>query len=109
MHPVFRGPRELDPEDGNTVTNPTFLVEVTSKSTEEYDRGEKFDHYREIPSLREYVLVSHREPAIEVRRRGPDGAWSNHFARAGESVEPESMPCVLRVTEIYEAASEPRG
>jgi Uma2 family endonuclease len=104
---VVCGPRELDPEDQNTVTNPTLLVEVTSKSTDEYDRGEKFDHYREIPSLREYVLVSHREPAIEVRRRGPDGRWTAHVARAGESIKLESVPCVLVSSEIYLAASDP--
>lgn len=40
---IVCGPREIDPEDPNSVTNPTLLVEVTSKSTEEYDRGEKFD------------------------------------------------------------------
>jgi Uma2 family endonuclease len=105
---VVCGPRELDPEDTNTVTNPTVLVEVTSKSTEEYDRGEKFEHCREILSLREYVLVSHREPAIEVRRRGIDGTWASQVAHAGESVALESVPCVLGVTEIYQAASDPR-
>jgi Uma2 family endonuclease len=105
---VVCGPRELDPESKTTLTNPTLLVEVTSKSTEEYDRGDKFDHYRQIPSLREYVLVSHREPAIEVRRRGVDGQWTSSVARAGERVELVSVPCVLDVSAIYEAASDPR-
>jgi Uma2 family endonuclease len=104
---VVCGPREVDPEDKNTVTNPTVLVEITSKSTDEYDRGEKFDHYREIASLREYVLVSHGEPAIEVRRREPDGGWSRHVAHRGESVRLESVPCTLDVAGIYLAASDP--
>jgi len=104
---VVCGPREVDPEDKNTVTNPTVLVEVTSKSTNEYDRGEKFDHYREIPTLREYVLLSHHEPAIEVRRRQPDGSWTKHVARSGESIALESVPCTLGITEIYQAASDP--
>jgi Uma2 family endonuclease len=104
---VVCGPREVDPEDPNTVTNPTVLVEVTSKSTEEYDRLKKFDHYREIPSLREYVLVSHGEPAIEVRRRDSDGTWTTHVAQSGESIKLESVPCTLDVREIYLAASNP--
>src|SRR5262252_3165026 len=55
-----------DPEDRNTVTNPTVIVEVLSESTEGYDRGKKFQHYRSIPSLVEYVLVaSQGTPCIE--------------------------------------------
>lgn len=104
---VVCGRREVDPEDKNTVTNPTVLVEVTSKSTEEYDRGEKFEHYSEIPSLREYVLVSHREHAIEVRRREPSGEWSTSVARAGERVLLRSIDCEIDVDALYAAAAEP--
>lgn len=105
---VVCGPRELDPEDANSVTNPTLLVEVTSKSTEEYDRGEKFDSYREIPSLREYVLVSHRERAVEVRRREADGEWSTTVARAGERAELRSIDCAVDVDALYDAAADPK-
>jgi hypothetical protein len=55
---ILCGPREVDPEDANSVTNPTLLVEVLRPSTEDYDRGEKFAHYPRIPSLRQYVLVA---------------------------------------------------
>jgi Uma2 family endonuclease len=106
---VVCGPREIDPEDRNTVTNPTVLVEVTSTSTEEYDRGEKFEHCREIPSLREYVLVSHRERAIEVRRREPTGAWTTTVSRAGEVAEIRSLDCAIDVSSLYDGAAEPRG
>jgi Uma2 family endonuclease len=104
---VVCGPRELDLEDKNTVTNPTLLVEVTSKSTEEYDRGEKFDHYKEIPALREYVLVSHRDRSIEVRRRDARGDWTSFVSRAGERAELASIACALDVTALYEAAADP--
>jgi Uma2 family endonuclease len=104
---VVCGRREHDPEDTHTVVNPTLLVEVTSKSTEEYDRGEKFDHYRQIPSLVEYVLVSHRERAIEVRSRDAEGRWSAHLARPGERAELRSIGASLDVDEIYDAAEEP--
>jgi Uma2 family endonuclease len=106
---VVCGPREVDPEDKNSVTNLTLLVEVTSKSTEEYDRGEKFDHYKAIPSLREYVLVSHRESSIEVRRRQDDGAWTSQVFRPRERAELGSVPCVLDVDAIYAVAEEPRA
>jgi len=106
---VVCGPREVDPEDKNSVTNPTLLVEVTSKSTEEYDRGEKFDHYKAIPSLREYVLVSHREASIEVRRRQDGGAWTSYVFRARERAELGAVPCVLDVDAIYAAAEDPKA
>jgi len=106
---VVCGPREVDPEDKNSVTNPALLVEVTSKSSEEYDRGEKFEHYKTIPSLREYVLVSHQEPAIEVRRRQDDGTWTSHAFRARERAELASVPCVLDVDAIYAAAEDPKA
>ena len=105
---VVCGPREVDPESKNAVTNPSVLVEVTSKSTEEYDRGEKLEHYKQIPSLREYVLASHREPAIEVWRREADGNWTTRVARAGEHVLLTSVSCRLDVNAIYQAASDPR-
>jgi Uma2 family endonuclease len=106
---VVCGPRELDPEDKNTVTNPKVIVEVTSDSTEEYDRGEKFDHFREIPSLEEYVLVSHRERAIEVRRREASGVWTTSVSRAGERVELRTLPCTIDVDALYAAAAEPEA
>ena len=51
------GAVETDPDDPHAVIKPTVLVEVPSDRTEHYDRGEKFEHYRTIPTLREYVLV----------------------------------------------------
>jgi Uma2 family endonuclease len=71
------GPIEGDPADplGATITNPTALVEVLSPSTEQEDRGNKWQHYQLIPSLREYVLVSQSEARVERYRRLPSGAW----------------------------------
>ena len=92
---------ERDPEDRNTVTNPTVLVEVSSDSTEAYDRGAKFDHLRRIPSLKEYVLVSHRERLIEVFRRGSAGEWGRTEARMRAVATLESIRCALDVDRIY--------
>lgn len=98
---IVCGPTQVDPEDRNTVVNPTVLVEVLSDSTEAYDRGEKFEHYRQLPSLREYVLVSHREPLIEVFRRGEDGTWTRTEARTHSTARIESIGCDLLVDRVY--------
>lgn len=73
---VVCGELELDDEHKDTVLNPTLIVEVLSKSTEAYDRGKKFDHYRTIPALREYVLVSQDEPMVQRFLRNDDDTWT---------------------------------
>ncbi len=102
---VIGGPREIDGIDSLAITNPRLIVEVLSRSTEEYDSAEKFEHYKSFPSLREYVLVSHRERAVEVRRR-EEGSWRTTVVREGEAAE-LSVGARLDVRELYEAAAEP--
>lgn len=65
----------LDLEDQNAQLNPCVLVEITSPSSERYDRGKKRLRYFKIPSLCEYVLVSHTERAIDIYAREPGGTW----------------------------------
>ena len=72
---VFCEPMTFIDAEEDTATNPTLLVEVLSKSTEAYDRGKKFEHYRRLASLREYVLVAQDEPLIERFQRENDGRW----------------------------------
>jgi Uma2 family endonuclease len=99
---VVCGGLETDPEDENAATNPKVLVEVPSDSTEAYDRGEKFAHYRRIPSLREYVLISQHEPHIEVFRKNAAGKWElSEEGHAGDSVPLTSIECDLVVDQIY--------
>jgi Uma2 family endonuclease len=92
---------ETTPDDPQAVVNPVVLVEVLSDSTEAYDRGERFAHYRRIPSLREYVIVSQREQRIEVHRLNEAGRWELHESAAGESVELASIGCHLSVDDVY--------
>jgi Uma2 family endonuclease len=106
---VVCGRRERDPADENAVVNPTVIVEVLSDGTETYDRGEKFEHYQRIDSLRQYVLVSHRDHEIEVWTRTATHPWTKSVAREGERALLESIGAVLDVTEVYEAADEPRA
>jgi Uma2 family endonuclease len=98
---VICGRLELDPDDQTrtTAANPTVLVEVLSRSTEEYDRGEKLDHYKKIPSLMEVVLVSHDDRRIEVWRRNQE-LWVRLEVREGAAELP-SIGCRLPLDEVY--------
>jgi Uma2 family endonuclease len=100
---VVCGRLELDPEDSkrHTVVNPRILVEVLSPSTEACDRGEKLRHYQQVASVDEIVLVAHDRREIEVVRREPDGSWSRHAARDGETMHLSSVACELPVGEVY--------
>ncbi|TMQ14517.1 MAG: Uma2 family endonuclease [Deltaproteobacteria bacterium] len=76
---------EGDPADatGDTITNPTLIIEVLSPTTEQYDRGEKWEHFQRIPSLQEYVLVSQSKPRVERYRRLATGGWEYDVATEG--------------------------
>ncbi len=102
---VVCGPRTIDAVDPLAVTNPALIVEVLSRSTEEYDSGDKFEHYKTFPSLREYVLVSHREHSVEVRSRSEDG-WRMTVVHEGAAAE-LSIGARLDIGELYAAAAEP--
>jgi Uma2 family endonuclease len=98
---VVCGQLETAPDDPDAATNPVILVEVLSETTEGYDRGAKAAHYRRIPSLREYVLVSQGEPRIEVQRRLASGRWELLEARPGETIEITSLGVRLDVGAVY--------
>ncbi len=87
----------IDPE---ALTNPVVIVEVLSESTEAYDRGEKFRHYRRLESLREYVLVSQTEPLVEVFTREGD-AWRVSDYGPGYTIRLASIDAAIPVDELY--------
>ncbi len=98
---VVCGRLETDAQDKNAIVNPVLLVEVLSDSTEAHDRGEKAAHDRKIASLKEYVIVSQREPRIEVFRRNEAGRWELYEAGRGESIELASVGCSVAVDDVY--------
>ena len=107
---VICGPRQIDTEDrsGETVTNPSIIVEVLSPSTEGYDRGEKFSRYRTLDSLQEYVLVSTDTPRIEVFTRQPEGTWLlTPFVGLEANARIRSLQIELPLAEAYAGVEFP--
>jgi Uma2 family endonuclease len=100
---VICGPSERDPESATHVTNPKVLVEVLSRSTSEYDRGEKLYHYQQIPSLMAIVLVDHDNARIELWTR-VDRDWTEQRFGPGNVVPLEAIGCGLSVDEVLDAA-----
>lgn len=99
---VVCGDLEFFADQRDTITNPRLIVEVLSRSTERYDRGEKFSHYRGIPSLEEYVLISYREPRIERYIRDPRPGWLLTEAAGLEaSIALETIHCQLALADVY--------
>ena len=91
------------PKHPDTLVNPKLIVEVLSDSTEAYDRGAKFAHYRSIPSLSEYVLVSQNERRIEHYRRVDGGHWLLTEVKGLDgSLALPALGCVLRISDVYE-------
>jgi Uma2 family endonuclease len=91
----------------DTLLNPSVIVEVLSPSTESYDRGEKFAHYRRVESLREYVLVAQVTPRIEHFRREGDSWVLTEISDPGGELALPSLGCVLKLADIYDRVDFP--
>ena len=98
---VVCGKLETEPTDPLSVLNPTVLVEVLSPATGEFDRGAKAAHYRSIPSLQEYLLVSPSDRTIEIQRRSERGVWEIHLFQAGQVARMESLGVQVPVDEVF--------
>jgi Uma2 family endonuclease len=88
--------------DTNVKSTACFIVEVLSKSTQDIDRGEKWENYRKIQTLQSYILIAQKKKQVEIYRRQQDGTWRY------EVLEDEgilSLPCIslqVSLEEIYE-------
>jgi Uma2 family endonuclease len=94
---------QFDDERRDTLLNPRIIIEVLSSSTEAYDRGKKFAHYRTIESLTEYLLVAQDQPRVEQYIRQSSGDWLLHDATAlDETIRLPSIGCELKLAEVYD-------
>ena len=105
---IVCGPLERDRDDPLAAVKPTLLVEVLSDSRERYNRGVKFEHYKRLSSLRQYVLVSHRERRVEVWTREAGDVWACTAATDGEQASLDSIAASLDVRELYDEATATR-
>jgi Uma2 family endonuclease len=91
----------------DTLLNPILLVEVLSPSTEAFDRGEKFAHYRHLASLQEYVLVAQDQMLVEHYRRQEKQWILTDFRTRAEMLSLPSIQCELPLQDIYERVTFP--
>lgn len=90
----------------DVLTNPSLIVEVLSEGTELFDRGEKFEGYRTIPTLRHYIMVSSRHVLVEHFARADDEAWTLREYGPGTGLSVRGPDVALAVDELYRMAFE---
>ena len=94
--PVF------DRLDAVALVNPSLIVEVLSPSSAVYDQGQKFEWYRQLPSLLDYLLVWQDRVQLELRTRQPDGTWAAAvYTKRDETIVLMAVPAQLHVDDVY--------
>lgn len=107
---IICGKVETSARDPMAVTNPVLLIEITSPSTEAYDRGAKLEHYKELPSVREVLIVAHAASRLTLHRREADGSWRVTEAQTPPvsglptALELASVGGLLEVADVYDAS-----
>lgn len=92
----------------DVLTNPTLIIEVLSDSTEAYDRGDKFTHYKSILSLREYLLIAQHRPHITQYVKQDNGSWSyQEVNEISANLYLPSLDCILELGEVYRDVTFP--
>ena len=100
---IICGELEMDAQDVDAIVNPRVIFELLSKSTEGYDRGKKFDFFRQIESLDEYVLVSQEDSQVECFTGQSDGNGLLSITKGLDSTLRLALISVeLPLLEIYE-------
>ena len=100
---VTCGPAAYYDARRDTITDATLIIEVLSPSTKDYDRGQKFQYYRSLPSFSEYVLISQEEIRAEHYVRQSDKSWVlRDFVSPSDDLELGSIGCRLLLDSLYE-------
>jgi len=93
----------IEGESDDVISNPVLLAEILSPSTADYDRGGKFGHYRQIPSLREYLVIWQSEARVEQHQRTAEGHWLLHdVVGIDATLELKSLNLQLPLAEVYD-------
>ena len=99
---IVCGEQLFDDDHRDTLLNPTVIVEVLSDSTEKYDRGKKSNHYRQIKSLKELILIAQDRPQVERFTRQPNGDWLFHEqTEQSAEFELKSLGISVAMSELY--------
>ena len=107
---VVCGPIEVPPGTNDVCTNPVLIAEVLSRSTTNYDRGLKFERYRSIPSLRDYLIVHSDAVHVEHYTRQPDNSWVlREYHGESAIVSLPGIQCELPLGSIYLGVMELPG
>lgn len=105
---VYGTPEFTDMMKRDTLLNPTIIVEILSPSTERYDRGVKFQNYRTIETLKEYILIAQNKYHIERYIRHEGNTWILTEAVGVDStIAIESIQCILSLADVYELVALP--
>ena len=104
---VVCGEAQFEDEEVDTLLNPTILFEILSPTTEAYDRGGKFAHYRRIPTLQEYVMVAQNQPLVEHYARHGEQWTLTEYRSFEATLELPSIQCRIPLTEIYDKVAFP--
>ena len=105
---VVCGKPQFEDRQQDVLLNPTVVFEILSRSTEAYDRGEKFENYRTLESLTDYILISQHRPAVEHFTRQPDETWLlRSYAGLEVVLSIPSIGCELPLAEIYDKVEWP--
>jgi len=100
---IICGKPETADNDKDSIINPSVIIEVLSKSTEDYDRGGKFHLYRSIKSLKEYILIDSLHSCAEIYTRQSDNTWIlKEFTNSTDSFTISTIGLTLFLKDIYE-------
>ncbi|USJ28853.1 Uma2 family endonuclease [Dyadobacter chenhuakuii] len=100
---ILCGKPEFSQNDKDTLINPSVIIEVLSKSTSAYDRGDKFRLYRSIPTLTDYILVDSLSISVEVFRKNEDGTWllNSEINNINERITLTNINVQIELKDVY--------
>jgi Uma2 family endonuclease len=100
---VACGASSLEDEHQDTLLNPVLVVEVLSPGTADFDHNGRWEHYRRIPTLTDYLLLSRAEPRVERYARQSEGLWLfSETSGLDATLRLESIGCTLALRDVYE-------